>query len=85
MWDAMAWVADLLGCDRNDLTRLSDDEKGRVGYADANGKEVARVLVSGPMRPLDGKPGGHWIVTAELSDGTIRQIETLPDTTEISL
>jgi hypothetical protein len=72
-WDARAWVAEVLGCGRDDLSivRRVDDDETQVSYGHRGGLQVvARLVVAGPIRLLDETPGGHWEVTLKLVDGT---------------
>jgi hypothetical protein len=79
-WDARSWVASVLGVGRDDLMLISrddmpirrDDRAGlQVRYALVNDprNEVARLVMAGPIRPLDGERGGHWEVHLEDAKG----------------
>lgn len=85
-WDARSWVADELGCGRDDLSVLSrnDGKETQVRYADKNG-QVTRLVVAGPLRPLNpAEPDGHWEVALQLPDQTVRTpSEPVPGSTEI--
>lgn len=72
-WDARAWLAGLIGCDRSELVIRSTDQYGptetQVRY-ERGGEAVARVIVSGPILPLgEPKGGGHWVVSATIGAG----------------
>jgi hypothetical protein len=59
-WDARAWLADLMGCERSDLVVRSIDRYGeetQVRYERDN-QAVARLIVAAPVTPM-GQPGGH--------------------------
>lgn len=75
-WDARAWVAGLIGCDRTELSIRSTDTYGatetQTRYERA-GEPVARLTVAGPVRTsFDTAGQGHWAVTAQLGAGTYR-------------
>lgn len=87
-WDARAWVAGLIGCDRGELTVRSTDAYGdtetQVRYERA-GLPVARLTVSGPVRSsFDAAGQGHWAVTGQLGAGTyeVHRLE-VPESDEI--
>jgi hypothetical protein len=72
-WDARSWVASVLGVGRDDLMPISRDDRGglQVHYALVSDprKEVGRLVMTGPIRPLDG--GGHWDVRLEDAKGNV--------------
>jgi len=72
-WDARSWVASVLGVGRDDLMPVSRDDRGglQVRYALVSDprKEVARLVMAGPIRPLNGEPRGHWEVRLEDAKG----------------
>ena len=85
-WDARAWVATILGCDRVDLTIRSRDDDYRTGTQvryEKDGEQVARLIVAGPIQTLDGKPEGHWVIAVELADLTSRSAPDVPESMEI--
>lgn len=86
-WDARAWVAEVLGCSRDDLSivRRVDGAETHVRYGYRGGLQVvARLVVAGPIKPPDGTPGGHWEVALELADRTVHHPpKELPDSTAI--
>ena len=86
-WDARAWVASVLGCKRDELSILGDEfdyTNGRQVWYAKDGEQVARLIVAGPIRPLDRKPEGHWVVAVELADlSTQSPPEDVPESTEI--
>jgi hypothetical protein len=63
----------VLGVGRDDLMPISRDDRGglQVRYALVNDphREVARLVMAGPIRPLNGEPGGHWEVRLEDAKG----------------
>jgi hypothetical protein len=73
-WDARAWLADLIGCARDDLTVRSVDRYGptetQVRY-ERGDEAVARLIVAGPIVPM-GEPagGGHWSVSVRIGSGS---------------
>ena len=59
-WDARAWLAGLIGCERSDLVVRSIDRYGeetQVRY-ERDGQAVARLIVAAAVTPMD-QPGGH--------------------------
>jgi len=87
-WDAQAWVAGLIGVSQDDLAVRSIDRYGpsetQVRY-DHAGDVVARLTVTGPVRPYLTPAGqGHWEIKAQIGSGTgdVHLIE-LPETDEI--
>jgi hypothetical protein len=88
-WDARAWVAGLIGCDRGELSVRSTDTYGaretQTRYERA-GEPVARVTVTGPISSFSiGVAGkGHWAVTAQLGSGTYKVYSLeVPESDEI--
>jgi hypothetical protein len=78
-WNARSWVASVLGCSQADLSirsRRDDYMTGTQVRYDRVGEQVARLIVAGPVRPLDGKPEGHWVIAVELADGSTREPTT---------
>jgi predicted enzyme related to lactoylglutathione lyase len=72
-WDARAWIAGLIGCERSDLTVRSTDQYGplekQVRYERA-GEPVARLIVRGPILPIGVQPGhGHRVISAQIGSG----------------
>jgi hypothetical protein len=63
----------VLGVGRDDLMPISRDDRGglQVRYALVGDprNEVARLVMAGPIRPLNGEPGGHWDVRLEDAKG----------------
>ena len=87
-WDARGWVAGLMDLDKGDLALRSIDRYGanetQVRYEYA-GEVVARLTVSGPVRPFFTPEGrGHWEVKAQIGSGTqdVHLID-LPEADEI--
>jgi hypothetical protein len=65
---------DLMLISRDDLPIRRDDRAGlQVRYALVNDprNEVARLVMAGPIRPLDGERGGHWDVRLEDAKGNV--------------
>lgn len=59
-WDARAWLASLMGCERGDLVVRSIDRYGeetQVRY-ERDGQAVARLIVAAPVISM-GRPGGN--------------------------
>ena len=88
IWDARAWLADLMGCERSDLAVRSVDRYGsletQVRYERA-GEAVARMIVAGPIVPMGVPAGqGHWEISVRIGTGSedIHAIE-LPEADEI--
>jgi glyoxalase/bleomycin resistance protein/dioxygenase superfamily protein len=72
-WDARAWLANAMGCERDDLTVRSIDHYGeqetQVRY-ELKGEAVARVIVRGPIVPMGVQPGhGHRAISAVVGSG----------------
>lgn len=87
-WDARGWVAGLMGLRQDDLAVRSIDRYGanetQVRY-EHEGEVVARLTVSGPVRPFLTPEGqGHWEIKALIGSGTqdVHLIE-LPETDEV--
>lgn len=87
-WDARGWVADRMGLRQGDLAVRSIDRYGasetQVRY-EHEGEVVARLTVSGPVRPFLTPEGqGHWEIKALIGSGTqdVHLIE-LPETEEV--
>lgn len=87
-WDAREWVAGLMHLSQGDLAIRSIDRYGasetQVRYECA-GEVVARLTVSGPVRPIFTPEGrGHWEVKALIGSGTqdVHLIE-IPEAQEI--
>jgi hypothetical protein len=81
-WDARVWVASVLGCDPSALMIRSRDDDYRTGtqvWYEKDGVQVARLIVAGPLRLLDGKPEGHWVIAVELADGTSQDGPEVPE------
>lgn len=73
-WDARAWLAGLMGCDRSELAIRSTDQYGplerQVRY-ERRGEAVARLVVAGPILPMGEPEGrGHWVVSATIGAGS---------------
>jgi hypothetical protein len=73
-WDARAWLAGLIGCQRSDLAVRSVDRYGpsetQVRYERGN-EAVARLIVSGPLLPMGEPEGrGHWVVSVRIGSGS---------------
>ena len=87
-WDARAWVASLIGCDRGELGVRSTDTYGKetqVRY-ERGGEAVARLTVAVPVQSFSDAVGkGHRAVTAQLGAGTY-EIHSLavPESDEIT-
>lgn len=88
-WDARAWLASLMGCERDDLAVRSIDRYGpeetQVRYE--RGQEaVARLIVTGPILPLGARAGGgHRVVSARIGTGSddVHEID-VPESDEIA-
>ncbi len=87
-WDARAWLAGLVGCERSELAVRSIDQYGptetQVRY-ERGGEAVARLIVAGPMYPMGIQKGrGHWLVSVRIGSGSddVHSIE-VPETDEI--
>lgn len=87
-WDARAWLAGLIGCERDELAVRSIDHYGetetqvRFERADA---AVARLIVTGPVRPMGVREGqGTWAVSVRIGSGSedVHEI-AIPETDEI--
>lgn len=65
----------MLGVGRDDLMPISREDRGglQVRYALVSDprSEVARLVMAGPIQPLDGEPGGHWDVRLEDAQGNL--------------
>jgi hypothetical protein len=87
-WDARAWLADRMGCARDELEIRSTDRYGeretQVRY-DRGGESVARLIVTGPVHEMGDRPGaGHWLVTAQVGwDARGAHSTTVPEADEI--
>lgn len=73
-WDARAWLAGLMGCDRSELSVRSIDQYGpretQIRY-ERGGEAVARLIVEGPMLPMGTREGqGHWLVSVRIGSGS---------------
>ncbi len=73
-WDARAWLAGLIGCERSDLAVRSTDRYGpietQVRY-ERDGEVVARLIVGGPIVPMGEREGeGHWAVSVRIGTGS---------------
>lgn len=69
-WDARAWVAGLMGVDRDDLQVRSTDRYGeretQVRY-ERGGESVARLIVTGPNHDMGDRAGaGHWLASVQI-------------------
>jgi hypothetical protein len=69
-WDARAWLAGLIGCERDELSVRSTDQYGaletQVRYERA-GEPVARLIVRGPILPMGERQGqGHREISAQI-------------------
>jgi hypothetical protein len=69
-WDARAWLAGLIGCERDELSVRSTDQYGpletQVRYERA-GEPVARLIVRGPILPMGERVGqGHREISAQI-------------------
>ena len=73
-WDARAWLAGLIGCERTELAVRSVDTYGdtetQVRY-ERGDQAIARLIVAGPILPM-GKPDGqgHWAVSVRIGSGS---------------
>ena len=88
IWDTSNWVAGLMGLNQADLATRSIDRDGetetQVRY-EHDGEVVARVTVTGPVRPFLTPEGeGHWEIKAQIGSGDkdVHLIE-LPEVDEI--
>lgn len=73
-WDARAWLAGLMGCQRSELAVRSVDRYGpmetQVRY-ERGDQAVARLVVAGPIIPMGEQPGrGHWAVSVRIGSGS---------------
>lgn len=73
-WDARAWLAGLMGCERGDLAVRSIDRYGpketQVRY-ERGDVAVARLIVAGPIVPMGEREGrGHWVVSVRIGSGS---------------
>ncbi len=87
-WDAREWVSALMGLGRDDLVVRSIDHYGesetQVRY-EHEGAAVARLTVTGPVRPfMSPAGGGHWEIRALIGSG-MADVHTIdvPETDEI--
>lgn len=87
-WDARAWLAGLMGCERGDLAVRSVDRYGpmetQVRY-ERGEQAVARLIVGGPIVPMgEGQGHGHWVVSVRIGSGSddIHEID-VPESDEI--
>lgn len=87
-WDARAWLAGLMSCERSDLAVRSIDRYGpnetQVRY-ERGDEAVARLVVAGPIVPMGAAEGrGHWVVSARIGSGSedVHSID-VPETDEI--
>jgi hypothetical protein len=87
-WDARAWLATLMGCERDDLAVRSIDRYGpmetQVRY-ERGSEAVARMIVAGPIVPMGNQQGkGHWAVSVRIGTGSedVHSIE-IPEADEI--
>jgi hypothetical protein len=72
-WDARGWIADIMGLDPGGVTVRSIDRYGesetQVRFVHA-GEVVARLTVTGPVRPFGTPEGqGHWELKAQIGPG----------------
>ena len=86
-WDARAWLAGLMGCERRDLVVRSIDHYGeetQVRYERDN-QAVARLIVAAAVTPM-GQPGGNGsrAVSVRIGSGSedVHSI-AVPETDEI--
>jgi hypothetical protein len=73
-WDARAWLAGLVGCERDDLAVRSIDRYGpletQVRY-ERGDEAIARLVVTGPVVPMGVRQGrGHWVVSVRIGSGS---------------
>ena len=87
-WDAREWVAGIMGLDPDEVGVRSIDRYGesetQVRFEHA-GVVVARLTVTGPVRPYMSQEGqGHWELKAQIGSGTedVHLIE-VPETDEV--
>ena len=69
-WDARAWLAGLIGCERSDLVVRSIDRYGeetQVRY-ERGGQAVARLIVAAAVRIGSGSEDVHTIAVAETDE-----------------
>ncbi len=71
-WNAREWVADVLGCDLEDLSILAESE-GQVHYADLSGREVAWLVVAGPPLIIEGGPERYHEIMLRLESGSFHK------------
>lgn len=88
-WDARAWLAAIMGCQRDDLAVRSIDRYGpsetQVRYERGN-EAVARLIVTGPVLPMGEREGrGHWLVSVRIGTGSedVHSVE-VPEADEIA-
>jgi hypothetical protein len=87
-WDARAWLAGLVGCQRDDLAVRSLDQYGpgetQVRY-ERGDEAVARLIVAGPIVPMGTHEGqGYWRVSVRIGSGSedVHSVE-VPEADEI--
>lgn len=87
-WDARAWLAGLIGCERDELAVRSIDKYGpsetQVRF-ERGDEAVARLIVRGPIMPMGAREGsGTWNVSVRIGSGSddIHEID-IPETDEI--
>jgi hypothetical protein len=73
-WDARAWLAGFIGCERSDLAVRSVDRYGptetQVRY-ERGDEAVARLIVAGPIVPMGEQTAqGHWSVSVRIGSGS---------------
>ena len=88
-WDARAWLAAIMACERDDLAVRSIDRYGpsetQVRYERGN-EAVARLIVTGPILRMGEREGsGHWLVSARIGTGSedVHSVE-VPEADEIA-
>ena len=87
-FDARAWLAELIGCGREELAVRSLDRYGptetQVRY-ERGSEAVARLIVSGPARRMGEREGeGHWTVSVRIGSGSDDVHETeVPEADEL--
>jgi hypothetical protein len=73
-WDARAWLAGLIGCERSDLAVRSVDRYGPAetqARYERGDEAVARLIVVGPIVPMGEQEGrGHWDVSVRIGFGS---------------
>jgi len=80
-WDARGTVARIVGCDPSELSYRHEFDRGAdLTVYERDGQPVGRLIVAGPIAPLDNTPDRYYEIVFEGVDGSMHHFERVRDT-----